>query len=82
MKEVYDMTKTELTNALAELNVKGEALKTAERDITIGYRDRLVGYYDKWYRYNRKDEGKAYDKGVQIALTKKACKSDMRIIPA
>ena len=36
MKEVYDMTKTELINALAELNVKGEALKTAERDITIG----------------------------------------------
>ena len=56
MKEVYDMTKTELINALAELNVKGEALKTAERDITIGYRDRLVGYYDKWYRYNRKDQ--------------------------
>ena len=82
MKEVYDMTKTELINALAELNVKGEALKTAERDITIGHRDRLVGYYDKWYRYNRKDEGAAYDKGVQIALTKKACEPDMRIIPA
>ena len=58
------MTKTELINALAELNVKGEALKTAERDIEIGYRDRLAEYYDKWYRYNRKDEGKAYDKGA------------------
>ena len=48
LKGVNTMTKTELINALAELNVKGEALKTAERDITIGYRDRLVGYYDKW----------------------------------
>lgn len=76
------MTKVELNRALDELGVRGDALKTAERDIKIGYRDRLVGYYDKWYRYNRKDGGKAYDKGVQIALTKKTCKPDMRIIPA
>ena len=42
-----------------------EALKaaTAKKDEAAGYRDRKAGYYDKWYRYNRDDNGAAYDKG-------------------
>ena len=36
-------------------------LETARKDIKKGYLDRKTGYYDKWYRYNRADEGRAYD---------------------
>ena len=32
-----------------------------------GYTDRKAGYYDKWYRYNRADDGAAYDAGVMRA---------------
>lgn len=35
------------------------------RDFEAGYRDRIAHVYDKWYRYNRHDDGKAYDEGVQ-----------------
>lgn len=41
---------------------------TALKDETAGYHDRLVGVYDKWYRYNRSDEGAAYDRGQQRAV--------------
>lgn len=34
------------------------------KDEQIGYEDRNHHYYDKWYRYNRSDEGAAYDRGV------------------
>ena len=40
----------------------------------------MGGYYDKWYRYNRYDEGRAYDEGVKIATTYKKCPSEMHII--
>lgn len=33
------------------------------RDYEAGQRDRRFGIYDKWYRYNHRDEGKAYDEG-------------------
>lgn len=36
-------------------------------DFEYGYRDGKAGTYDKWYRYNRKDEGKEYDMGIQKA---------------
>lgn len=42
--------------------------KTYEKDFEAGYRDRKAHYYDKWYRYNREDEGKAYDDGVQACV--------------
>lgn len=54
---------------------------TAEHDITMGYKDRMVGYYDKWYRYNRADEGRAYDIGVKLAAENENCEQEMRIIP-
>lgn len=36
-------------------------------DFEYGYRDGKLGTYDKWYRYNRKDEGKEYDMGIKKA---------------
>lgn len=35
-----------------------------EKDRAAGYRDRKAHCYDKWYRYNRPDDGAAYDEGV------------------
>lgn len=37
-------------------------------DFEYGFRDRMAGFYDKWYRYNRKDNGAEYDLGMQAAL--------------
>ena len=50
------------------------------RDEERGFKDRMNGYYDKWYRYNRRDEGAAYDKGVQRAVESGKCKGDVFII--
>lgn len=44
-----------------------DAIKDAYTDFEVGYRDGKLGMYDKWYRYNRKDEGKEYDIGIQKA---------------
>lgn len=33
-----------------------------------GYRDAQYGIYDKFYRYNRNDDGAAYDEGWQSAV--------------
>lgn len=32
-------------------------------DLLQGMEDCKLGIYDKWYRYNRPDDGDAYDKG-------------------
>ena len=37
--------------------------QTTVNDFNAGKRDKRSGYYDKWYRYNRKDDGAAYDAG-------------------
>lgn len=52
-----------------------------EKDEQRGYEDRMAGYYDKWYRYNRLDEGKAYDLGVQRALKESKCRDEIIVIP-
>ena len=70
----------------AEATHTGEALdkeykKTAEKDFISGYNDRKVGYYDKWYRYSRADEGRAYDLGVRAALNETSTPAEMHIIP-
>lgn len=52
-----------------------------ERDRKAGYDDRMAGYYDKWYRYKRSDNGKAYDEGQQAALKNPKCEGSMEIIP-
>lgn len=55
-------------------------LETARKDIENGYKERMVGYYDKWYRYNHADEGRAYDLGVKEATTNEKCKDYCNII--
>lgn len=61
--------------------LNAEYIKTAEKDFLNGYKDRKVGYYDKWYRYSRLDEGRAYDLGVKEALKEDNTPADMNIIP-
>lgn len=56
-------------------------LETAMKDIKNGYDERGVGYYDKWYRYSRADEGRAYDLGVRLAANTAGCSAEMNIIP-
>jgi len=43
-------------------------MTTQEKDRRQGYKERKAGYYDKWYRYNRMDDGAAYDDGVKMAI--------------
>ena len=52
-----------------------------EKDKQRGYEDRMSGYYDKWYRHNRLDEGNAYDEGVRLAAKEIDCAESMYIIP-
>ena len=59
-----------------------EYIVVAGKDIEQGFKERMVGYYDKWYRYNRADEGRAYDMGVKLATKEDGCKGEMIIIPA
>lgn len=49
---------------------------THSTDAERGYKDRLAGYYDKWYRYNRPDNGAEYDKGVVRAINTDRCPTD------
>lgn len=55
-------------------------METAAKDIQYGYEQRAVGYYDKWYRYNRADEGRAYDMGCWVAANTANCKELFNII--
>ena len=42
--------------------------QTEVNDFIAGKKERMAGYYDKWYRYNRRDDGAAYDSGVKAAI--------------
>jgi hypothetical protein len=55
---------------------------TVKIDVEKGYADRMVGYYDKWYRYSREDNGKAYDKGVELATKEDECSEEVTFIPS
>ena len=61
----------------------GSQIETSnyERDFEAGRRDRMAGYYDKWYRYNRVDDGAAYDAGVVSAVNSGKAPTDVTIIP-
>ena len=48
----------------------------------LGYNQRLVGYYDKWYHYNCEDQGSAYDKGCMEETKSDQCVGDCTIIEA
>lgn len=75
---VYEAVTGELYTVEA---LDAEYVKTAKSDFIHGYSDRIVGYYDKWYRYNHADEGRAYDEGVKYAVSQSNCKEEMIIIP-
>ena len=47
-----------------------------------GYKDRKAGFYDKWYRYNRADDGAAYDKGCARAVASGKCPDHFTLIGA
>jgi len=55
---------------------KIKAKTTGGRDWQAGYRDACGGFYDKWYRKNRRDQGAAYDAGFDYA--KKIGRSNKR----
>lgn len=42
-----------------------------KKDEQRGYSDRMAHCYDKWYRYNRSDDGAAYDRGVVRCVNEK-----------
>lgn len=39
--------------------------QTNVNDFQSGKKDKKAGFYDKWYRYNRSDDGSAYDSGFR-----------------
>ena len=45
-----------------------------KKDEQRGYSDRMAHCYDKWYRYNRSDNGAAYDRGVVRCVNEKHSK--------
>ncbi len=50
-------------------------------DFQRGYKDRMIGYYDKWYRYNRQDDGAEYDRGAVEASNNPKCREDVTFTP-
>lgn len=55
-------------------------METQRKDEAKGYKDRIAGYYDKWYRYNRSDDGAAYDAGCVKAVNSGRCGKDFTLI--
>lgn len=55
-------------------------LEHAKKDIRQGYKERGAGFYDKWYRYNCFDNGRAYDLGVSEAVNTPGCSPDVQYI--
>ena len=56
-------------------------MRTTE-DAKKGYADRLAGYYDKWYRYNRSDDGAEYDRGCVKAVSTGKCPDSFTLVEA
>ena len=52
--------------------MEGKTMKLTG-DEKRGYSDRIAGFYDKWFRYNRNDEGAAYDRGCVRAVNTGKC---------
>lgn len=59
------MTIDKLISELEEASAKRLAaqIATAEHDYQEGMNDCKNGIYDKWFRYNHHDNGRAYDLG-------------------
>ncbi len=43
--------------------IKAARIEQARHDYERGKEDCKIGVYDKWYRYNHADDGRAYDAG-------------------
>jgi len=56
--------------------------ETNVQDFLKGKRERLAGFYDKWYRYNRTDDGAAYDAGCVKAVDSGKCPDYFTLIGA
>ena len=53
-----------LQDLFASIDIEAQNKKAvAEKDYKAGEADCKAGVYDKWYRYNHKDDGLAYDLG-------------------
>lgn len=78
-KEARYITKTGEVITQEELDQMEQ--NRIEKDKKAGYNDRMSGYYDKWYRYNRSDNGKAYEEGQMAATYNPECEGSMTIIP-
>jgi hypothetical protein len=50
-------------------------------DFERGRKEAKAGYYDKWYRYNRKDDGAEYDRGHAVGMTESKREGGCIIIP-
>lgn len=61
------------TEEYDENGIREAYIETAMKDIKNGYNERMTGWYDKWYRYNHADCGRAYDAGVKKACTMPKC---------
>lgn len=55
-------------NQVLSVNNNAIFTPTQQREYDAGYRDRMAGYYDKWYRRYGSKDGKYYDLGVHSAL--------------
>ena len=64
-----------------EEDIDATYLITVKKDMLRGYEERMVGYYDKWFRYNHADEGAAYDEGQKLATKNPKCSGEFNIIP-
>jgi hypothetical protein len=69
----------EIQNAMDKLKKYLE--KGPAADEAAGYKDRINGFYDKWYRYNRSDDGAAYDRGCKKAVDSGKCPDHFQLIP-
>ena len=55
---------TLLASVEAEANrIKAARIEQARHDYNRGMEDCRAGIYEKWYRYNHSDDGRAYDTG-------------------
>lgn len=65
---------------MTEEEISAAYIQTASKDMKNGYEERMVGYYDKWYRYCHSDQGRAYDEGQKLATTNPKCSKEFNII--
>lgn len=66
--------------ALTREQIDADYIETATKDIQRGYEERMVGSYDKWFRYSHSDEGRAYDAGQRMAADNPKCPAEFSVI--